>query len=320
MENAIEKSKVMQLNCQRVAVLSDIHSNYYALLACLTDAQNEGADGFVFLGDYVSGLANPTQTMDLVYQTQERYPTFCLRGNRERYMLDHKNGVDIFAPGSNTGSFLFTSNQLRERDFSFFANLPISATVKINDVTMELAHATQKNDRFYFEKGDKKISSIVNEMNEKYLLCGHSHKQYIHKEQGKVIINPGAVGLPHGADFRAQYLLLTVEKDSIICTFRQVPCNIEETIHAQFQSKLVQIGQCWAISDLYGAITGKEYTKDLLTKMYAHKPVNKDTLADEKIWQMYTTFLKMRFSEAEILGFWKKVDKHLQVGSAMVVI
>ena len=60
-------------SCRRVAVFSDIHSNYDALKVCVEDAIAAGAEGFIFLGDYVSGLAEPAETMDLVYGLQERF-------------------------------------------------------------------------------------------------------------------------------------------------------------------------------------------------------------------------------------------------------
>ena len=56
----------------RVAVLSDIHSNYYAFKACYEDAIKCGAEMFIFLGDYVSDLSEPQRTMDLVYEIQSK--------------------------------------------------------------------------------------------------------------------------------------------------------------------------------------------------------------------------------------------------------
>ena len=56
----------------KVAVLSDIHSNYHALEACCKDAVNCGACMFIFLGDYVSDLSEPQRTMDLVYEIQSK--------------------------------------------------------------------------------------------------------------------------------------------------------------------------------------------------------------------------------------------------------
>ena len=70
---------------KKVAVMSDIHSNYFAFKACCDDATEQGAQGFVFLGDYVSDLSEIRPTLDLLYEICGKYPSFCLRGNRERY-------------------------------------------------------------------------------------------------------------------------------------------------------------------------------------------------------------------------------------------
>ena len=67
-----------------VALLSDIHSNYHAFLACYEDALKHGAERFIFLGDYVSDLAMAREVLDLVYEIRDKYPTVCLRGNREK--------------------------------------------------------------------------------------------------------------------------------------------------------------------------------------------------------------------------------------------
>lgn len=106
-----------------VAVFSDIHGNYHAFKACYEDAIKHGAEQFVFLGDYVSDLANPRNTMNLVYEIRERSPTVCLRGNRERYMLECEQGISSFSRGSKTGSLLYTYENLRQQDLDFFARL-----------------------------------------------------------------------------------------------------------------------------------------------------------------------------------------------------
>ena len=63
--NSNEYSKIIG---NKVALMSDIHSNYHAFKACYEDAIKYGADSFIFLGDYVSDLAEPHKTMELVYK------------------------------------------------------------------------------------------------------------------------------------------------------------------------------------------------------------------------------------------------------------
>lgn len=65
----------LRIEGHKVALMSDIHSNYHAFKACYEDAVKCGAACFIFLGDYISDLAEPQKTMDLVYKIQADYPT-----------------------------------------------------------------------------------------------------------------------------------------------------------------------------------------------------------------------------------------------------
>ena len=273
--------------------------------ACVEDAKTQGAEGFIFLGDYISGLADPEKTMDLVYQICEDAPTVCIRGNRERYLLDHHYGKADFAPGSHTGSLLFTYQRLREKDLVFFSELPIAAEIQLGGIPVEIAHATTDNDRIYFEKGDQVIPTVFGQMRAPYLITGHSHKQYSCESNGKTIINPGSVGLPQGNGWHAQYALLEVQNGKIHSTFRQVAYDMEATIRAQFQSGLIEMGKTWAIADLYGAIEGKEHTKGILTQLYQQEDPQR-ALADESLWGKYANQMNLGFTEKEALSRFHK--------------
>ncbi len=288
-------------SCRRVAVFSDIHSNYDALKVCVEDAIAAGAEGFIFLGDYVSGLAEPAETMDLVYGLQERFPTLCIRGNRERYMLEQQKGRENFVPGSHTGSLLFTYRRLRPRDLRFFEALPHHTWAKIGGMDFELAHATQSSDRYYYEKGDAVIQSVFQSMQSEYLITGHSHKQYIAHDRGKTIFNPGSVGFPYGGA-AARYGLLEISDGSVFHQFRCVPYDLRSVIHKQFESGLVETGMCWAIADLYSVLTGGEYTKQLLSRIYG-RPDSETALRDEALWRQHAGELGLFFTEKEVLEF-----------------
>ena len=287
----------------KVAVLSDIHSNYYALKACYEDAIRHGAERFIFLGDYISDLSEPRKTMDLVYTIRETYPTVCLRGNRERYMLDCKNGNSSYALGSKTGSLLFTFEQLREQDFAFFNSLKIADTIQIAGVQIQIAHASMDDDRFYFDDKDARLEDVFRQMQCKFLLTGHSHRQYIQRRAGKTIINPGSVGIPQNGTPYPQYALLDISGDDISCVFRSVPYNIEEAIHAQFASKLMGYAKYWAVGVLYDMITGRECVGCLLKAVESAQGVN-----DEEIWYAEAMKLGMKFTEQEVMTFYREQE------------
>ncbi len=279
----------------KVALLSDIHSNYHAFKACFDDAVSQGAERFIFLGDYVSDLAEPRKTLDLVYQIRKSYPTVCLRGNREGYMLDCLGGKAHFAPGSKSGSLLFTYEHLRQQDLAFFQGLKISDTVTLGGVKLEIAHATAADERYYFDTRDGRMAEVFSRMNSPYLLTGHSHKQYIRHHSGRTIINPGSVGIPQGGSRWPQYAVLDVQNGSISCTLRQVRYDLRDAIHAQFASGLVERAGYWAIGIAYDIITGKECVLELLRRVQADADVQ-----DEEAWRRAALDMGMKLTEEEI--------------------
>ncbi len=284
----------------RIAILSDIHSNYPALRACVDDALESNAEGFVFLGDYVSDLGEPERVMDLVYELRSCYPTVCLRGNRERYMLNCENGTSIFTYGSSTGSLRFTFDHLRKYDLDFFRSHPFSATVNVGGIDVEIAHAAPETDNLYFDGESKKIDAIFAQMNCKYLLAGHSHRQYMRKNGDKTIINPGSVGVPHDRSRWPKYALLDIADGEISCDLREVKYDIAETIHAQFESGLADVGKCWSYAMLYDVITSEAWAMRLLKRME-----EVDEPRDEEKWHAVARELGIKFTEEEIMEFYR---------------
>ena len=284
----------------RVAVLSDIHSNYHAFKACYEDAVKCGTDRFIFLGDYVSDLAEPQRTMDLVYEIGFKYPTVCLRGNREGYMLDCESGRSSFTRGSKSGSLLFTYEHLRKKDLEFIRGLKIADTIEIEGVRIEIAHAAMDNDRYYFDSNDGHTADIFPQMKCDYLLTGHSHKQYIQRYADKTIINPGSVGIPQGGTQNPKYALLDIENGSISCQLREVPYDMTDAIRSQFASGLVDYAKYWAIGILYDIITGEEWVLKLL------ETVEKTgDFANEETWRSSAMGMGMKLTEQEILECYK---------------
>ncbi len=277
----------------RVAVLSDIHSNYHAFRACFGDALGQGVEQFIFLGDYVSDLAEPERTMDLLYEIRASYPTICLRGNRERYMLE---GAADFSRGSKSGSLLFTYEQLRQGDLAFFGSLKQSDTIELGGVQMEIAHGAMEDDRCYFDTEDSRIDAIFDQMACKYLLTGHSHRCYVCSRGGKTIINPGSVGIPQDGTRWPKYAILDIENGEVACTLREVPYDLEPVIRAQFASGLVDYAKYLGIGILYDIIRGEECVLALLTRVRAAGDVQ-----DEALWRREALALGMQFTEEEIL-------------------
>ena len=294
-------------NCRRVAVLSDLHSNYYATRACLDDALAHGVEGFVFLGDYVSDLSMPRETLDLVYSIRARYPTVCLRGNRERYMFENEAGIHHFAPGTKSGSLYYTYTALTPEDFAFLKSLPYSATAVIGGVPVELAHSTMDSDRRYFDP-EGGMEEVVSHMKTAYFLTGHTHRQYAYSWEGRSVFNPGSVGVPREHGDLTQYAILDVADGAIRCTLKQIEYDVEAAIRHQFEY-LVPCAAVWAIMVVYDIITGEDYTLRLLECAAEKKKHSGADDTTEEFWLEVAAALKMRLSLEEILAEWRAMKK-----------
>lgn len=254
---------------RKAAVLADIHSNYQAFKACVEDGKKRGAGCFVFLGDYVSDLADPGESLDLVYELMAGYPCYAVRGNRDGYMLACEDGTMEFSPGSKSGSLLYTYRKLRRKDLDFLRSLPIYQVIELWGVRLEIAHATADRDRWYFDEADGNIGPVFERMQTPLMLTGHSHKQYIQEKEGKTIINPGSVGVPVGPGRLTQYAMLEIEDGGVRCQLLQVPYDLREVVNRQYESGLVDMAPYWAIGVLYDLITGENWSMALLERINA---------------------------------------------------
>lgn len=293
-----------RFTCRKAAVFSDIHSNYHAFKACYEDAVSRGADLFIFLGDYVSDLADPQKTLDLVYEIREKHPTVSLRGNRERYMLECKNGITSFTPGSKTGSLFYTYDQLRPQDFEFIESLPIYDQIELNGIPFEIAHAAKEDDRYYFERTDERMKTVFDQMKFNYFLGGHSHRQYVQHNGERTICNPGSIGVPREHGALTQYAIMEFCDKAAYFALRQIPYDVKAMIHRQFESGLVDIAPHWAISILYDVMTGKEYVEKLLDRVCQAANGNEAAVRNEQLWHRFATQMGMKFTEKEILDLY----------------
>lgn len=64
----------------KLAVFSDIHSNYHGFHACYEEAVKRGVNQFLFLGDYVSDCAYPEKTMGLITISETGIPVLLYEG------------------------------------------------------------------------------------------------------------------------------------------------------------------------------------------------------------------------------------------------
>ncbi len=67
----------------KIAIISDVHGNYPALLTVISDAIRNNVDQFIFVGDYIFDLLYPNEVTELIRSLKNAY---VIQGNKEGYL------------------------------------------------------------------------------------------------------------------------------------------------------------------------------------------------------------------------------------------
>lgn len=176
----------------RIAVMSDIHGNLWALDAVLADIARRNADVTVNLGDILSGPLLPAETAERLMALG--LPT--IRGNHERQVLEHD-------PARMGASDLWAHEHIAPAQREWIASLPASMRLQ-DDVLM--VHGTPGSDLVYWMEtvdpaGQRmatyaEVLERAGDAQASLILCGHTHvPRSVLLDDGRLIVNPGSVGL-----------------------------------------------------------------------------------------------------------------------------
>lgn len=232
----------------KIAVLADVHANHVALQKCIEYALKREISTFVFLGDYVGDLAYPQKTMDLIYSLREQYECYFVKGNKEDYWLNYRavgkqNWKEV---DSTTGCLLYTYQNLKEQDFSFFSQMAHTQDIQIKDMpSFTICHGSPRSVSEKLLSYDEKCYGAIDNEKSALILCGHSHVRDKFVHAGKRIINPGSVGVPFNSKGKAQFLILHGEQKEWVEEFVDIDYDVEQTIAELYESGLAERAPGW---------------------------------------------------------------------------
>lgn len=252
----------------KIAVLSDIHGNYAAFQTCLKYAYEQGIHTFFFLGDYVAEFPYPQRTMEMLYDIQEKYDCYFIRGNKEDYWLNCKYDSDcIWKDGNHTvGAMKYTYENQTERDLEFYKSLPICREVAFEGAApiMLMHGSTERNNQKMLPE-DADTKRIMEECTCKYILCGHTHRQMVIEHGGKILWNPGAVGVHKQSSGKTQFMILHQKGREWEPEFVSLEYEKEQILRELQESGLEQMAPYWTQITRHLLLTGEGSHADALT-------------------------------------------------------
>jgi putative phosphoesterase len=195
----------------RVAVLSDIHGNLPALEAVLPELE---VDLVVVGGDSASGPF-PRETLDLLRSVA--VPVRFVRGNADR-VLDLEEILE-----AHRDARLWVAERLGEEDLRFLRELPLDLVVD----GVRFCHGAPGSDTEPITRltPDARLRDLLRGVEERVVVCGHTHVQFDRMVDGIRILNAGSVGYPYEAEPGAYWLELTPEP-----VFRRTAYDVEHAI------------------------------------------------------------------------------------------
>lgn len=209
----------------RLAVLSDIHSNYYALKAVLRDIRKEKINKIVILGDIFGYYPWATET----YEVIKEIPCIIIKGNHDLLISREYPPTPI---PEYWHAIINNRKSLQEKhpeSLVWLTNLDCYKNFKVDNMKIALFHGTPKNPcsgRFYPD--DSNVYKWFPRENE-ILMLGHTHYP-IFKEinGGGLIINPGSVGQPRDGNPMPSWGIFDTIKLSF--DFKRTNYNLKEPI------------------------------------------------------------------------------------------
>lgn len=260
----------------KYAIISDVHGNAHALRLALEDARHEGAEGFLFAGDYCISMPWPNEVITLIRQTPNAW---IIRGNDESH-LDVPDGDDGQYEVSR-----WCARALTPDNRAWLDALPPALDFTLQGFPVHMAHSSEafvgkalharfRTSRLPFQYPQGPVSrkaltadfrayaasagdlaEAITTLDPGVYIFGHNHIQTWGDFDGRVLINPGSVGLPLDCgEAGAAYSLLSIENGAVSVEERRIPYDLECLIGKIRQSGQYAEARIWTeliISELH---------------------------------------------------------------------
>ncbi|MDA8228814.1 MAG: metallophosphoesterase family protein [Desulfitobacterium hafniense] len=217
----------------KFAIMSDVHSNLYALEAVLKDISNRGVDNIYCTGDLVGYGPRPNEVIELIKISQ--IPT--VMGNYDdaignmRFICgcDYKDEKSLLL---GEQSIAWTKENTSNVNRKWLSELPGELRLSVADYKILLVHGSPRAMNEYLHEGTDEgyLNDLLSENKANILICGHTHIPYIKKLSNGYIINTGSVGKPKHGKPNSTYVIVEISSsDGIKAEILEVAYNYEKT-------------------------------------------------------------------------------------------
>ncbi len=189
----------------KIAAISDIHGNLYALMKVLEDIDQKKVDLIVCLGDLVGYGPHPNEVIALI----RRRELPCIKGNYDASVVD---GGFTYIRDTPINSFAlpWALSEIRVSNKYFLSGLPTTLKYNFEGVKVEFVHGSPNSINEYLFEDGPNTKEIMKDFSSDVLVCAHTHIPSLKNFDEKIFVNVGSVGKPKIGRPNATYCILDI--------------------------------------------------------------------------------------------------------------
>lgn len=227
----------------RYALISDIHANLPALRAVLADIAKRSVDATYHLGDLTGYAPWPNETVALLRE----HGVPGIAGNYDSTIATNYKHCGCKAENPRQEelshiSYEWTRSHVSVETKRYLASLPFRMDVRpfgghLSGPTITLIHGNQTLNTVYVteDRPDSFLSKMASDLGSRAndVICfGHTHIPWHRVVSGIHFVNTGSVGRPKDGDWRAGYVVISVDASRVDVEFVRVAYDVDEAVTA----------------------------------------------------------------------------------------
>lgn len=271
----------------RIAIISDVHGNYPALVSVIEDAAANRVDKFIFIGDYIFDTPFSNEVVQLLMK-MKLDNAYIIKGNKEGYLSNLVNDNQDNWTSEQFGGIYQTFRELQPDTYDFLINLDEEAIIRLNPAISVFAihwlkflqqspkyncsskrfHIKMLAEPFTHEQFLAEFSDLINsdecrpyieQIDANVILFGHDHLQSYAYCGEKLIINPGSCGQPLDFDTAAPYTILEITENRLNVIEKRAAYDVESAIEQAKKTVIYKKSKIWSELVFMAMRTGRDY-------------------------------------------------------------
>lgn len=195
----------------KIAVISDIHGNIYALMRALEAIEDEKVDSIICLGDLVGYGPHPNEVVGMI----RRRNILCIKGNYDASVVDGEFSY-IRETKINSFTLPWTCDEIRAENRYYLSNLPTSLTLEIGGKKILFLHGSPNKINEYLFEDAEITTSVMESLSQDILVCAHTHIPSVKEYNNKLFINVGSIGKPKIGRPNSTFAILDINEKGIV--------------------------------------------------------------------------------------------------------